>query len=122
MKRFLMFLIAWAFFVPVSSEAVSEESHHWVCSQVGTLKGSLTYAISSVFIAAPSHYDDKEAIFEKLVLKQSEDGFRPEFQARCYDFRSDNKVNKFLKKKIEQAKKRKFQILWIKVATNRQNH
>jgi len=109
--RFAYLLVVALLFVPAPVVAGGSMGDHWVCDQVGQLNGDTYWAFS-----APFH--DEEYVdpmdFEDAVDEQTDGEFDGAFDARCHSFESDEDANRYLKKRIEKAHKRKLMTLHIK--------
>ncbi len=87
---------------------------HWVCTQPGVIDETHVYVVHNPpFKAPPNNYDVKEEQFEKDVQALTDGAFLTAYGAVCRDFTTLERAEKYIKKMVNKAKKRQFEILWI---------
>ena len=122
MMKKLLVALALALFLPMnaySGDYESEKNQYWICHQVGYSGKRIAVALSNVFESQANDYYAKEKIFEDIIENLLGDEFEPEFSARCEDYTSQRKAQKYRKRKLSKYKKENFKLYRIEFVEQR---
>lgn len=87
---------------------------YWYCYQAGSVEKSNTFAISGVFVdKKENNYLEREEAFAQSVQDVTQNGFNPGFEPQCYDYVDEERAVKHVKKRVERAERKKFDVLRI---------
>lgn len=97
----------------ISASAGWSSKDYWVCDQAGKIGDDPLWVSSGVFGSENQDNETRETLFEQAVSERTNNNFVPEFDGTCQGFQNKKVADRFLKKKMSRAEKRRFHILWV---------